>query len=540
MADNSLLMVAALEASNPELAKQMDARNTWKDNIAQEGARVALFREYEEGEHRAIMTDQMRKMLRLQDDGTGMTDFTDNYCEVIVSKMADRLSVTNISSGNETTTKWISEIVDRNNWESLQDGIFRSSIVDSDVLVMVDPVTLKWTVEPVYDGYDGILAIYDSDYITPIWACKMWSEASPEAIESQSNEVEMMMVVYQPNSVLYYSGKPGSDKIESRNVVDETQVTDPGNGMGEAEAEAAPANQRAWEIGELPMVRFVNNINLTTGSGRSVLRSVITLQDVLNRTIHSMVMASEFSAFTLLWSIGMEINVSEITPGSVVNLVLRDTNDNVVTEISEEAAAFLAACKVGQFDATPMDQYLNQVKDIAREISHNTSTPIYGVTTEGQISGEAMKQLEVGLLGKVERYQRGNTEAVKRLVRLTAVMGKTLQTQASFQNAFPEDLDTIHVVWKPAEILDVDGKINSLLQLRRQASGLFTDDFYRREIGALLRMRPDQIEEEGKKAQAEADEAMKNGLGADGTIPNAGMVVAKKGVPQRGTVVVKQ
>ena len=86
--DNSNLIVAALQKTDPDLAKKIDASNSWKATITRKGARVALYREYEIGDHRADITDQMRKMLRLPTGDDELTEFNDNYMEVVIDKEA--------------------------------------------------------------------------------------------------------------------------------------------------------------------------------------------------------------------------------------------------------------------------------------------------------------------------------------------------------------------------------------------------------------------------------------------------------------------
>ncbi len=66
--DNSALVADALEKTDPELAKSVDAQNSWKDAIIIRGARVAKYRRYERGNHAANLTSQMRKILRLEGD----------------------------------------------------------------------------------------------------------------------------------------------------------------------------------------------------------------------------------------------------------------------------------------------------------------------------------------------------------------------------------------------------------------------------------------------------------------------------------------
>ena len=48
-------------------AAGMALPTTWVSDIQEWGKNVALYREYAEGEHRAYMTTEMRKMLRISD-----------------------------------------------------------------------------------------------------------------------------------------------------------------------------------------------------------------------------------------------------------------------------------------------------------------------------------------------------------------------------------------------------------------------------------------------------------------------------------------
>src|SRR5688500_13377528 len=109
MSDNSGLIASSLEKSNPALALSMDAANAFKDGVKQQGARVALYRDYERGDHRSVITTQMSKMLRLdEEEDTGLTDFNGNYCGIVIDKMAGRLHVSEITTGDEGIDKsWL-------------------------------------------------------------------------------------------------------------------------------------------------------------------------------------------------------------------------------------------------------------------------------------------------------------------------------------------------------------------------------------------------------------------------------------------------
>ena len=207
--DNSGLVASALQKSNPALALTMDAANSFKAEVVEHGARVTLYRNYERGDHRAVITTQMRKMLRLTEDKSGMVDFNGNYCGIVVDKMAGRLHVNEITTGDEATDKdWLVPTLESNDWGNLQSTTFRGAIRDADSYVMIDPLTLAWTSEPAYDGYSGIVAMFEQGSRTPMWACKVWSE-----VEEESNNNTMRLVVYQPGVVSYWRGMEGGAEV---------------------------------------------------------------------------------------------------------------------------------------------------------------------------------------------------------------------------------------------------------------------------------------------------------------------------------------
>jgi hypothetical protein len=339
---------------------------------------------------------------------------------------------------------------------------------------MVDPETLRWTIEPAYDGFSGVCAIFDQTGGYPLWACKLWSEADTKDIagEEQSDTVMIKMLVYQPDRITSWKGDTGSQEVIS------------------------DMPEQKWPVDTVPVIHFVNLSDSYTAYGESELRVAIPLQDVLNRTLHSMVMASEFSAFKIAWSIGMELDKDGITPGAVLNLVLEDKLGNNINDPTEEQIAFLNACRVGEFAETDISQYTNQIEVLVKQISQTSQTPIYGITSDGNLSGEALKQLEIGLTGKVGRFQRENTSAIRQLIELTAAIQKEFDTGMGD----PPKLGGISVNWKESAINDITSQIASLIMMRKDAPGLFDDNFYRQRIGGLLGLSQAQIVTEGDNA----------------------------------------
>jgi hypothetical protein len=493
--DNSGLITSALAHTDPALYASIDAANSWKAAIIKRGARVALYRNYERGDHRADITTEMRKMLRLNTDNADMTDFNDNYCRVIVDKMAGRLFVSNLALDSDGAKEWLDKTLARNDFDAQQSEWYRGAIRDGDAYVMVDPETALWTSEPAYDGFSGVEVIFDEMTRKPVWACKLWSEADTQDITAgDTNQAVVKVVVYQPGQVSYWTGDESGQEVSADNIFPGMDVEV--NPDGTVTAVDLSTNAQPWPLQSrsLPIVHFANQKDNYTSYGESELRPAVPLQDVLNRTLHSMVMASEFSAFKLLWSKGFQIDVDGITPGGVINLVLKDANGAIITDMTEAQVQFLQAAAVGQFEATDLSQYTNQIDKIVQQLSQSTQTPIYGVTADGNLSGEALKQLEIGLLGKVERFQHQNSDAIKELVTLTAEIQNTFEGE----NAPP--FGSVNVIWKSPELLDVNAWIATLVQLREKAPGLFADEFFVKRIGVLLGMSQDDINDEIEKA----------------------------------------
>jgi hypothetical protein len=495
MSDNSGLIASALERSNPALALSADASNSFKEYVRQQGARVDKFRRYERGDHDAVITDQMRKMLRLNAaDASGIVDFNGNYCGIVIDKMAGRLHVSEITTGNDTVDKeWLTPLLERNDFDNLQSTTFRGAIRDADSYVMVDPQSLAWMSEPAYDGFSGIVCIFEPGSRTPVWACKMWSEA-----ENEGNDNTMRLIVYEPGRVSYWRGQDGASEVQP-------------DGTTEDAGAEEPINTLPFPISRVPIVHFANKYENYSEAGESELRAAIPLQDVYNRTLHSMVMASEFSAFRVAWSIGLEFDVAGYVPGAVINLVLKDTAGNIITEPTEDMMRLLSAVKVGQFEATDMTQYINQLDKIVREISQATQTPIYGVTTsDGALSGEALKQLEIGLIGKIQRFQVQNVDAIRELIQITAEIQNAFNTGLGSAPAF----EKVSVTWKSPEILDVTAQIAALVAMRAQAAGLWSDEFYRGKIGGLLGMSQNEVKTEADAVKKQKAEALRSRVNA--------------------------
>jgi hypothetical protein len=501
MTDNSGLIADALLKTDKALYDSIDGGNSWKAAIKQRGARTAKFRAYTEGDHDANITNQMRNMLRIKQDDAGLEEFSLNYMEIVIDKMAGRLKVSEVTTDDETQDEYIISLLEYNDFDASQGKWYRGAIRDGDSFVMVDPVTLKWKSESAYDGFSGIVAIFSEDENFPVWACKIWSESDNQNISegNTSSTAVMKLNVYQPNKITYWKGNVNTQEVQARDNEQKSK--------GE------------WKLKHTPIVHFANQINNYTQYGQSELRKAIPAQNAINRTLHSMIMASELSAFRIYWSIGFEIDKSGVTPGAILNLILTDTAGKPISSPTTEQIEFLKASKVGEFSESDISQYTNQLIKLVEHISNITQTPIYGITVSGNLSGEALKQLEIGLIGKIKRFQAENTGAIRAIIELTAEIQTAYgrDIEVPFEN--PPKLEGISINWQTPEILDVGAAIKYILEIREKAPGLFDDDFIRQQIGGMLGMTQAQIIAEGEKAKNAQSQNLGQLTGAAGTRP---------------------
>jgi len=522
---NEQLITSALEQTDIDLYEAVDGGASWMSALKKRGARVGKYRKYERGDHDSNLTVQQRKLLNILPDDAELNESCANYCQIVVDMMSGRLTVSEVTSGNDEANDWIISTLERNGFESRQGEWFRGAIRDSESYVLIDPQTALWSSEPAFDGYSGVMAIFDSMTNLPVWACKLWSVSEPADVSTDAEDLGdahlVHVIVYQPDRITYWEGADGGGVVTKVNVPERQnlKIIEEGNGY-------------EWELGIIPMVQFANKRDNYTPYGESEIRPIVPLQDILNGTLYDMQMASKLSAFKVYWSIGMEIDKDGIVPGSVINLVLKDASGNMVTNIDESLARFLAAIKVGEFGTTDMSQYTNQLDKLEREISQVSSTPVYGITSMGALSGEALKQLESGLINKVYRFQKENSQALIMLLKMTAEIQRLYDVNSSFVQKFtakiakflglsapkspPAELGDISINWKSAEIIQSDVQIMALSQLRRDNPGLWADEWYRERIGSLLGMSSAQIEDEGTKADEGQANTMERLIGNRG------------------------
>lgn len=422
----TILKSVASEIFRNQLSQSVDG---WVALEQTRGETIAKYREYADGEHDAKLTPQMRRTLRLStvtDTVKGVSSFdemTTNYIPAVIQAPADRLSMEAITAENEAASEWIKQILLDNRVDGFQMDVHEAALRDGDTYIMVDwdedSGRVRWTHEPAYDGVAGVVALYADRKM--ILAIKLW-----HVVEDDDNGSDVTFInVYHPDRIEKFVANEGGQPRPRPLPDGETN----NNPMGE---HVFDWKDRSGQPIGIPFIHFRNRATTYGTHGRSEVSDAIPPQNALNRTIYSMIMTAELSAFPVRVARGFT-PPAQVTPAMWINISPK-------APIPRDKIA--DASVLPQADLVP---YIEQAKHLKAEIFDVTNTPQRD-DVSSTASGERLKQQEIGLTGKVKRFQ----------VKAGNAWEDAAETSARVQNAFGNQqapaFERFTSVWKEAEL----------------------------------------------------------------------------------------
>lgn len=444
-------------------------RSDWGTRWDDHGERVALYREYEAGDHRSKLTAEMSKMLRI--DST-LDQFNMNYCELVIQSMVDRLQVMGIRGDSEQAQAWADEVLELNRFDALQLDLHEAVIRDGDAFVMVwydearGGVTLS--VEEIWDGETGVIPVYDRTYTRMIAALKVWYEVGDTR---RAN-------LYTPDELYQFDYDGG---------------------------EIEPLRERGERLpmpGFVPLVHFRNRGKNRRDVGRSELVPVIPLQDVINRALYSMVATSELTSFGMWFAKGWGGPPSGVAPG-------------VIVSIEDDDPAILNAIDFRLLEQGQIAPFIQQLSFLIDKIGEISRTPLVsGGTGE---SGEALKERQSGLLGKVKRFQVKAGNKWEDVLYMAAVIQNIFGARRAPESRW-------RCEWRDAQLRN-DAET---AQLIKAFEDRLSDREILRKLGTipLFDYQEDEIERVMSEREAESAAQVQQALG---NIPNYGAFSANGG-----------
>lgn len=197
-------------------------------------------------------------------------------------------------------------------------------------------------------------------------------------------------------------------------------------------------------LGVVPLVEMQNRPDLLGGC-MSEMGDILDIQDRINKTLIDRLMAQEFAAFRQRWMTGYEIPRDE--QGQPIE-PFKAAVDRAWTFADPDV-------KVGDFEATDISPYLTAVEADVKDMAARTRTPSqYLLGAMVNISGDALKAAESGLVSKVKQRQRPFGEAIEDAVRLY------LQAAGDTR-----DLSAMEVIWRNPEFRTEGELVDALMKM---------------------------------------------------------------------------
>ncbi len=419
--------LVALETAVLNLNMAVDAQlNEWETK----GEKIKQYRDYYDGDHPVNLTAEMRKMLNLTKKGG---EFNDNYAQIIVETPADRILLETIEADTEQASAWVEKQLDQNDIDDLQSDIHEATLRDGETYLMVtwdnEEKRVVLTHELAYDGVSGMRSLYKSADIGEMEAAiKEWHVTADKGGVTDS----VRLNVYYPDRITKWINRSGTGFVPF------------------TEDSSAPGGSAPWvdknnqPLG-IPIIHFKNRGR--QNQGLSELESMIPLQDVLNRLLHSIVSTSELDAFRIKWVIGAA-PPKGVAPG-------------MVYEIAPSGAPpdQLNAVRVGEWAAGQVAPQLEVARWITGEIGKITRTPAPEFGANDNASGESLKQREIGLIGKVKRFH------VKAGNAWTRAMDMAWKVQEAFGQT-PPPYERFRCKWQDPEIRNDTALVDNAIKLR--------------------------------------------------------------------------
>ena len=351
-------------------------------------------RQYYQGDHDTALTDRLKKFLppRLM--------FRDNFMNVVVDALAERLKIIGFDADDVDFGEWAWDMWKANRMDHVQVVIHTEAIMvgDSDVLCDWDQQKERprWTHQPA----EMIIPHYGETNREIDWASKKWIQKRLGA------EPETRLNLYYPDRVEKYLASGGVWKRHQDEMDEGWPV---------------PWLDRDGQPLGIPLIHFRNR-PMGGDFGQSEIINVIPMQDLLNKSLIDLTMILDTLAFPQRYTLNVNHGSSrlDILPGSV-------------TEFHSE----YDGGQVGQWIAANVDAPLRAIEELVAHIAGTTRTPqLLFQVVGGMPSGESLKVSESGLVNK----------AKQRMINFGNSWEDCLMMAGRIQNAFGTtvvDLDDV-------------------------------------------------------------------------------------------------
>ena len=389
----------------------------WVDKREQDLRRdYNVFKNYYDGDQSVKLTRRLKSFLPPE------LQVRDNFCEVVVDSQAERLRVEGFSAADdEALTEFTQEMWEVNRMDNTQIVVHTEATKKGDAYVLVDWDPVENRPRFTFQEPDTVIPHYDPITRKVDWLSKKW------LVERLGEEDQTRMNLYYADRIEKYILRGGVwQRAQDEGDEDWPLPWVMKDGMG-----VGPA-----------MVHFRNKPG-TDNMGRSELANVVSLQDILNKTLVDLVMVLDTMGWPGRYVIGSEAPASafKVMPGGVWRIKGANPSD----------------IKVGQFEPANVSGILSAIEMVIQHISGVTKTPQHLFHLSGNYpSGEALKTAEAGLVHKVKQRQTGLGNSWEDVMKLAARLQNTFGT-----GGLPDE-HSIATIWADPETRNEEAHIQAL------------------------------------------------------------------------------
>ena len=212
------------------------------------------------------------------------------------------------------------------------------------------------------------------------------------------------MILYYADRLEYYVTNPNKNYVNGVPASPKSFMPDGDNPVADN-----PYNQ-------IPVFHFYISRN-----SKGDLYNIVTLQDAVNKLFSDMMVAGEFAALKQRY-------------------VITDADTAALKNAPNEIWTLPEGSSAGQFDATPLNNYLDPIDKIANSIAIISRTPKHYFYSAGAgISGEALLAMEAPLTKKVDQRKASFSSTWKRVAQFLLKL-----------DGIDYPLSDIETVWEPS------------------------------------------------------------------------------------------
>jgi len=289
--------------------------------------------------------------------------FAQNWCSVVIDSVRDKINLRKIEVKGSAGKLW-NELWEASQLELESDDVHEAELIAGEAFVICWKKDEK--MEAYFNDPRMCHVFYDAEFPRVKSFAAKWYE---------DEGGKMRLTLYYPDRLEYYISKGKAKDVTQAGVF---------TGM-DPESASNP-------FGEIPVFHFRK-----AKQARSDLKNVTPIQNAVNKLVADMMVAAEFGAFKQRYVIS----------NAEVQGKLKNSPDEIWDLPAGDGIG--QQTQAGQFDATPLSNYLDGIEKQVAAISSITRTPKhYFFQIGSNISGEALIAMEAALNKKaqdrIDRY----------------------------------------------------------------------------------------------------------------------------------------